>query len=125
METTEFNEATNFNPPKPLPNATLALVLGIVSIPTCCFFGGLLGLVLGVVAIVFANKAIALYNANQGMYQESGLKNAKAGRICAIIGIVFSLLMVLMAVWMISTFGWDAMNNPEDLQKQMEEYFSR
>lgn len=76
METTEFNETNNFNPPKPLPNATLALVLGIASIPTCCFFGGLLGLVLGIIAIVFANKAIALYDANQGMYQESGFKNA-------------------------------------------------
>jgi len=46
-----------------LPNATLILIFGILSIITCCCYG-VIGLILGIVALVLANKATAVYAAN-------------------------------------------------------------
>ncbi|MGB0789195.1 MAG: DUF4190 domain-containing protein, partial [Marinirhabdus sp.] len=43
-----------------LPNATLILVFGILSIVTCCCYG-VLGLIFGIIAIVMAKKATATY----------------------------------------------------------------
>ena len=42
-----------------LPNATLILIFGIISIVTCCCYG--LGLIFGIVAIVMAGKAPKVY----------------------------------------------------------------
>ena len=50
-----------------------------------------------------------MYQANPSMYTESSLKNINAGKICAIIGIVISgLLMLIGLIWMLvagATFG--------------------
>ena len=72
--------ATNLTPPGN-GYAVASLVLGILSIVTCC-----LGLILGILAVVFANKAIKL-----------GYKGslANAGRICGIIGLVIGAIIVL------------------------------
>ena len=43
-----------------LPNSTLILVFGIISIVTCCCYG-ILGLIFGIIAVVLANKALKLY----------------------------------------------------------------
>ncbi len=85
----------------PLPNATVALVLGILSIVMCG-----IGIVLGIIGIVMANKDIALYKNNPGVYSESSFNNSKTGRICSIIGIVVSALFVVAyAVYMIWIFS--------------------
>ncbi len=76
-----------------VPNATAALILGILSIPTCCCCFGILGAVLGIIGLVLGNKAIKMHLADPGMYTEGSLSNAKAGRICAIIGIILSILV--------------------------------
>ena len=62
-----------------LPNSTLILVLGILSIPTCCCYG-VLGLILGIIAIVLANKAAKVYAENPELY--TGFQNVKTGKIC-------------------------------------------
>lgn len=61
-----------------LPNATISLVLGILSIPACCCYG--LGLVFGIVAWVLAGKDIKQYNLNPAAYSLSSLKNTRAGK---------------------------------------------
>lgn len=76
-----------------LPNSTLILIFGIASIVTC-FCYGVLGLIFGIIALVLAKKAIQLYNANPELY--TGYENVKAGRICAIIGVVLSSLYFLV-----------------------------
>src|SRR5450631_3333974 len=77
-----------------LPNATAALVLGIISIPTCSC-GGIVGLVCGIIAIILGNKAVKLYQQNPGVYNLSSYNNANAGKICGIIGTILSALSLI------------------------------
>lgn len=102
-----------------LPNATLILVFGIASIVTCCCYG-VVGIALGVIALVLANKASKIYAENPEQY--FGYSNVTTGRILAIIGIVLSVLYLLFVAWLVATFGWDALQDQELLQERMLEY---
>ena len=51
-----------------LPNGTLILILGILSIITCCCYG--IGLILGIIALVLAKKDIVLYATNPELYSD-------------------------------------------------------
>ncbi len=77
----------------PLPNASVSLILGILSIVICG-----IGLALGIVGIVMANKDIKLFKATPGVYSESSYKNTTAGRICSITGIILSSLFILIYI---------------------------
>lgn len=103
-----------------LPNSTLILVFGIVSIVTCCCYG-VLGLIFAIVALVLAAKASKVYNENPDLY--TGYNNVKTGRILAIIGIILNILFIAYIAWIYITFGWEAMQNPEALQEAIEEMF--
>lgn len=126
-----FNETNSFPPPnggfgfggmqQALPNATAVLVLGILSIITCCCFYGLLSLVLGIIALVLSKKDIALYLANAGMYTEGSYKNLKAGRVCAIIGLVFSAIIIIACIVFISYFGFDMLRDQEAMKEWLEQ----
>ncbi|MCG1036442.1 CCC motif membrane protein [Polaribacter sargassicola] len=105
-----------------LPNATVSLVLGIFSILTCICYG-ILGLPLGITALILGNKAIKLNNANPEDYK--GVGNATAGKILGIIGIVLNLTFLLFIVWIISKIGWDNLQNPEEAQQRMQELFGQ
>ena len=50
-----------------LPNGTAVLVLGILSILTCCCYG-FIGLTLGIVALVLAKKDLKLYQESPELY---------------------------------------------------------
>jgi len=85
-----------------LPNATGTLVLGILSIVgSCCY--GLVGLICGIIALVISKEANQLLKANPDGYSNAG--NHKAGRICAIIGVALSALMVIYMILMIVVWG--------------------
>lgn len=100
-----------------LPNAIAVLILGILSIPGCCFYG--IGLVFGIIALVLAKKDTALYNSNPDGYDNYG--NVKTGKILAIIGIVLNVIGILCIVAAVAMFGWEAMNNQELLQQRIME----
>ena len=108
-----------FQQQRPLPNATIVLVLGILSIVACCFYG--LGIILGIVAIVLAAKDKKLYNAEMEAYTVSSLKNLNAGRVCAIIGLILSALYLILIIAMIAVFGISALNNPDEMMRRMQE----
>lgn len=78
-----------------VPNATLILVLGILSIVGCCCYG-ILGVIFGIITIIISNKAIAIYNADPDMYY--GYQNVKIGRILAIIGLVLSAIFLITVI---------------------------
>ena len=78
-----------------LPNSTLILVFGILSIVSLCCFG-ITGLILGVIAIILANKATKLYIENPHGY--TGFQNVKTGKILAIIGVVLNGIYILIAI---------------------------
>jgi type IV secretory pathway VirB3-like protein len=104
-----------------LPNATAVLVLGILSIVSCCCFYGLVSVVLAIIAIVLSKKDKNLYNSNPAMYTESSLKNLNAGRICAIIGLVLSILVVLACIVFIAMFGIGILSDQEAMKEILME----
>ncbi|WP_053992643.1 CCC motif membrane protein [Mangrovimonas sp. TPBH4] len=101
-----------------LPNSTLILVMGILSILGCCFYG-VPGLICGIVAIVLGSKATKLYQSAPEDYL--GYGNVKAGKIMGIIGVVLSLIYLLFFLWALSYFGWEVLSNPELMQERLQE----
>lgn len=101
-----------------LPNSTLILVFGVLSIVTCCCYG-VLGLIFGITALVLAKKAIAVYNENPEDY--SDLSNVKTGKILAIIGIILSVLAAIYFISIIAYFGFDALQDQELMQEKIQE----
>lgn len=95
-----------------LPNSTLILVFGILSILTCCCYG-IIGLILGIVAIVLANKATAIYIQNPEEY--SGFSNVKTGKILAIIGVILSAIYVIAVIYFYATVGAEGL---QEMQQQ-------
>lgn len=101
---------------EPAPNATAALVLGILSIVGCCCYA-IPGLVMGIIGMVLAKKSIAEYEANPDNYTEGSYKNAKAGKICALIGVILSAIYVLILIVYVAVL----IASPE-LLEQYEDY---
>jgi len=66
-----------------LPNATLTLVFGILSI-VCC------GPIASIVALIVSAKSNTLLKENPNGYSDAG--NHKAGRICAWIGLALGVI---------------------------------
>ena len=114
MEQSEFN---NFETQQKLPNATAVLVLGIVSIITCCCYG--FGVVLAIIALVLASKDLKMYRANPSLY--TNYSNLNTGRILAIIGLVLSVIYIAYVIWIISYFGMEALQNPAVMQEKMRQ----
>jgi hypothetical protein len=96
MENQSFQNQ-NFGGQVALPNATAILVLGIISI-ALCWCVGIVGLAAGIIALVMAGKAKALYDAAPETYTVSSFNNMKAGRICAIIGTILSSIYVIYVI---------------------------
>jgi len=102
-----------------LPNATVVLVLGILSIVFCCCYG-VIGLIPAIIALVLSKRDKALYQMNPGMYTESSYKNLNAGRVCAIIGLVLNILSLLYFAVIIIMFGTGMLSDPQKLQEILQ-----
>lgn len=112
-----MNENQNLEIQKPLPNASVVLVLGIVSI-VLCWCHGIIGLIIAVIALVLANKDMILYNQNPNMYTASSYSNLKSGRTIAIIGLVlagvFLFFMIIGLLFLglnFAMFPWEMIDN--------------
>lgn len=101
-----------------LPNSTTSLVLGICSIVTCCCYG-IIGLPLGIIALILGNKAVKLNNNNPDEYE--GVNNAKTGKILGIIGIILNVVFIAYLIWFLSMIGWDALSDPDLMMERMNE----
>ncbi|UGU16966.1 DUF4190 domain-containing protein [Sinomicrobium kalidii] len=99
-----------------LPNATLILVLSILSLVCCCFYG--VGIIPAVIALVLANKSVKLYKAEPELYDN--YNNVKTGRIIAIIGIVLNIACIVYMIIMIATIGFDGIM--EQYRLMQEQY---
>ena len=102
-----------------LPNATAVLILGIFSIVTCCCYG-IVGLILGIIALVLSKKDRALYAMNMSAYTESSFKNLNAGRVCAIIGLILNILYLLISIAFIIMFGFGALSDQEAMKEILQ-----
>ncbi len=100
---------------QPLPNSTAILVLGIISIALCWCYG-VIGVTLGIIALVLSGKSMSLYKINPSAYTVGSYNNAKAGKICAIIGLSLSgLVLIWIVVYfifigaLITSMPWEMM----------------
>ncbi|AVR46740.1 hypothetical protein C7S20_16520 [Christiangramia fulva] len=100
-----------------LPNSTLILVFGILSILGCCCYG-VLGVVFGIIALVMSKRAIEIYNADPELY--TGFQNVKTGRILAIIGLALSAISIIASIIGLVFFGgFDAWQDAmEEISRQ-------
>ena len=98
------NIETSQNETENVPYSTSVLVLGICSIVTCgCY--GLPGLVCGIIALVQSKKGLMAYEENPSVYKEGSLKNLKAGKTCATIGVILSSIYFLIFLVYFITVG--------------------
>ncbi len=97
-----------------LPNATAVLVLGILSILTCWCYG-IVGLILGGIALYLASKDMKLYKENPELY--SNYSNLNIGRILSIIGVSLSAIYLIITIYLFAVVGMDGMN---DIMKNLE-----
>lgn len=100
-----------------LPNSTLILIFGILSILTCCCYG-IIGLIFGIIALVLAKKAKQTYLAEPELY--SGYQNVKTGKILAIIGIVLSSIYLIGTIIALAFYGLEGIMEAQ--QEMMREY---
>jgi hypothetical protein len=105
MEQAITEPKKEFIPRQSLPNAAATLVLGILSIvfAFCCWSGGIIGITLGIIALVISSKPLKMYKENPEMWD--GYGNLKAGRITAIIGLCLSSVWAVFLVIYLSIVG--------------------
>lgn len=80
-----------------LPKSDLILILGISSI-LFCFAFGIVGIVIGLISRKLSLKSLELYKQAPELYTSFSYKNVKAGRICALIGIILSSVFFVLVV---------------------------
>jgi hypothetical protein len=88
-----YPSAYGYMPPPNHPNATAAMVLGIVSLASIAVACGI-GLLIAPVAWILGGKAVREIDRNPGAY--SGRSQAKAGQVMGIVGTV--LLVISLAL---------------------------
>jgi len=96
-----------------LPNSTLILVFGILSILGCCCYG-VLGIIFAIVAMVMAKKATAIHNENPELY--TGFQNVKTGKILAIIGLILSIIYLVYVIFIFATVGMEGI---QEMQQEI------
>ena len=102
---------------KKLPNATLSLILGILSFIGCCCTSGFGGLILSGIALFLAKKDEKTYAQEPELYEN--FKQVKTAKIIAIIGLVLSVITVGIYIYMRSTGQYDEFM--ENYMKMIEE----
>jgi len=102
-----------------LPNATTALVLGIISFIACCCSMGIGGFIFSGIAFYLVKKDTKLYAENPSAY--SNYSQLNTAKIIAIIGLALAALSFLWSIYNIwSIGGWDAYM--EQMQEAMEQF---
>lgn len=87
-----------------LPNADWIMGLGIASL-SLSFLTGIIGLILGIVALNLFKKPSDLYKLAPELYHPSSFRNIKVGRILAIIGIIVSSVVALIFLFIFIIFA--------------------
>ena len=114
-------QRSSFSDQQKLPNATISMVLGIISFIACCCTSGIGGLLLSGIALFLVNKDTKLYAENPDLY--NNFSQVKTAKIIAIIGLALSALAVLMVIYQIMAVGGiDAyFEQQQEAMKMLEE----
>jgi len=88
-----------------LPNSTAVLVMGIISLVFsviwCYWIGSTVAVVLGIISLVLTKGCQKQYDENQSLYTQASYNNMKAGKVCAIIGLILGALAVVTLLFVI------------------------
>jgi hypothetical protein len=96
-----YQQPPQYQPRQPeVPNATAVLVLGIISIVGALCYG-IVGLICGIIALYLAAQAKKAHEADPLRYSTSSYNNMNAGRICALIGTILSVLFLIGMIFYI------------------------
>jgi hypothetical protein len=98
----------SFFPKKSVPNSAGVLTLGILSILSLCCCGGFLAPILSIIALALIPKARKAYSQNPDLYSTSSMGSLKAGKICAIIGLVLAIIFIIYLIVAMAVQGHDA-----------------
>ena len=105
---------------KKLPNATLSLILGILSFIGCCCTSGFGGLILSGIALFLAKKDEKTYAQEPELYEN--FNQVKTAKIIAIIGLVLSIITIIIYIYMRSTGQYDEfMENYMEMLEEMKQ----
>lgn len=127
MENNETN--SNWTPPtggqgagqQPVPNATGAFVLGIVSLclnVLCCCYGEFPALICAIIGLILGGGAMKAYNENPSAYDEKSFRRAKTGRMLSIIGLIVAIVLIIVFIILIATGSASQYN----YERMMREY---
>lgn len=81
---------------QPLPGASTALTMGIISIVGSLICCGPFAIIFSIIGLSQAKSAERLYIANPELY--TGYDNVKTGRILSYIGLAISLVMLVLFI---------------------------
>ena len=82
-------------PKRKLPESNTIMWMGILS---TIIIGSILGLFLAIATIFKANATIREYKKHPKIYFEKSYKKVKAGKICAITGLLIRLILIIILV---------------------------
>jgi hypothetical protein len=98
------NNATGMGMGQDLEGANLSMILGIVGLfLSLCAGCGLIGFILSIIAWVKGKKAVATYEGNPTAYSEKSFKQAKAGKILGLIGLILGIVVIFIFIVLIAT----------------------
>ena len=81
---------------QPLPGASNALTMGIISVVGALVCCGPFAAIFSIIGLNSAKKAQRLYNENPGGY--TGYESVKTGKILSYIGLALSLVMLVLLI---------------------------
>ncbi|MFC4673659.1 CD225/dispanin family protein [Dysgonomonas termitidis] len=76
----------------------LAIIATVVSLITCCGYVSCIGVILGIIAIVFSTQVDSKYFAGDYAGAESAAKNAKLLSLIAIGTIILSIVWIIVSI---------------------------
>jgi hypothetical protein len=85
-------------PPRPNNNLVLAILATALSLVTCCGRISCIGVILGIIAIVFSTQVDSKYFAGDYAGAESTAKNAKILSLIALGTIVLSIILIIVSI---------------------------
>jgi len=100
-----------------LPNATISLILAILSFIGCCCTSGIGGVILAGIALFLTKKDENKYAENPDLYDN--FSQVKTAKIIAIISLVLSVIILGIFIYLQATGQYDEMM--QEYMKMVEE----
>jgi len=97
-----------------LPGSQSAFILGILSV-VFTLTTVIIGIILGIIAVVEGNKALKIYKLNASLYTKTEYSNANVGKILGWvsigIGAAICLFIILIVIFAISFAPFDCIHS--------------